>query len=61
MARLTLSQFQHLFSEASLRPEDTLVDPVLLNGIIAGGSLSADTALEVYRTEYIVRLTEALG
>jgi len=61
MARLTLSQFQHLFSQASLRPEDTLVDPVLLNGVIAGGSLSSDTALEVYRTGHIVRLTEALG
>ena len=61
MAKLTLSQFQHLFSQASLRPDDTLVDPVLLNGIIAGGSLSSDAALEVYRTGHIVRLTEALG
>jgi len=61
MAKLTLSQFQHLFSQASLRPEEALVDPVLLNEIIAGGSLTSDTALEVYRTGHIVRLTEALG
>ena len=61
MARLTLSQFQHLFSRASLRPEDTGVDPTLLNGIIPGGSLSSDAALGVYRTGHIVRLTEALG
>jgi hypothetical protein len=61
MARLTLSQFQHLFSQASRRPDETLVDPGLLNEIIAGGSLSSETAVEVYRTGHIVRLTEALG
>jgi hypothetical protein len=61
MAKLTLSQFQHLFSQASLRPEETPVDSVFLGGIIPGGSLSSDAALEVYRTGHIVRLTEALG
>lgn len=61
MAKLTLSQFQHLFSQASLRSEETPVDSGLLNGIIPGGSLSSDAALEVYRTGHIVRLTEALG
>jgi len=61
MARLTLSQFQHLFSQASLRAEGSLIDPVLMNGIIPGGSLASDAALEVYRTGHIVRLTEALG
>jgi len=61
MTRLTLSQFQHQFSQASRRPDETLVDPGFLNGIIAGGSLSPETAVEVYRTGHIVRLTEALG
>ena len=61
MAKLTLSQFQHLFSQASRRSEETLVDPLLLDEIIPGGSLSSDAALEVYRTGHIVRLTEALG
>ncbi len=61
MAKLTLNQFQHLFSQASLRPEHTGVDPMLLNGIMPGGTLTSDTALEVYRTGHIVRLTEALG
>jgi hypothetical protein len=61
MAKLTLSQFQHLFSQASLRPEATGVDPTLLNGIVPGGTLTSDTALEVYRTGHIVRLTEAMG
>ena len=61
MAKLTLSQFQHLFSQASLRSEETPVDSGLLNGIIPGGSLSSNAALEVYRTGHIVRLTEALG
>ena len=61
MARLTLSQFQHQFSQASRRPEKTGVDPLLLNEIVPGGSLSSEAALEVYRTGHIVRLTEALG
>ena len=61
MAKLTLSQFQHLFSQASRRSEETLVDSLLLDEIIPGGSLSSDAALEVYRTGHIVRLTEALG
>ncbi len=61
MARLTLSQFQHQFSQASGRLEDTPVDPVLLNDIIPGGSLSSGAAVDVYRTGHIVRLTEALG
>ncbi len=61
MAKLTLSEFQHLFSQASLRPENTGVDPSLLNGIIPGGTLTSDAAIEVYRTGHIVRLTEALG
>lgn len=61
MARLTLNQFQHLFSQASLRPGNTGIDPSLLNGIIPGGTLTSDTAVEVYRTGHIVRLTEALG
>jgi hypothetical protein len=61
MARLTLSQFQHLFSQASRRQDDTGVDSTLLDGIIPGGTLSSDAALDVYRTGHIVRLTEALG
>lgn len=61
MARLTLSQFQHLFPQASRRPEETGVDPLLLNEIIPGGLLSSDGALEVYRTGHIVGLIEALG
>ena len=61
MAKLTLSQFQHQFSQASRRTNETLVDQGFLDGIIAGGSLSSETALEVYRTGHIVRLTEALG
>jgi len=61
MVKLTLSQFQQLFSQASLRPEDTQVDPTLLNGIIPGGALGPGAAVDVYRTGHIVRLTEALG
>jgi hypothetical protein len=61
MAKLTLSQFQHLFSQASLRSEETPVDSGLLGEIIPGGSLSSDAALDVYRTGHIARLTEALG
>ncbi|UCH91871.1 MAG: putative DNA-binding domain-containing protein [Nitrospirota bacterium] len=61
MAKLTLSQFQHLFAQASHRFEEAPIAPVLLDGIIPGGSLSTDAALEVYRTGHIVRMTEALG
>ncbi len=61
MAKLTLSQFQHLFSQASLRSEETPADAELLGEIIPGGSLSSDASLEVYRTGHIVRLTEAMG
>ena len=61
MAKLTLRQFQHLFSQASVRPEETEVDATLLNEIIPGGSLTSNAALKVYRTGHIVRLTEALG
>lgn len=61
MAKLTLSHFQHLFSQASLRPEEGQIEPALLETIIPGGSLSSDHALDVYRIGHIVRLTEALG
>ena len=61
MAKLTLNQFQDLFSQASHRQEGAETDPRLLNGIIPGGTLTADTALEIYRKGHIVRLTEALG
>ena len=61
MAKLTLSQFQHLFTQASHRFEEAPIDSVLLDRIIPCGSLSTDAALEVYRTGHIVRLTEALG
>ncbi len=61
MAKLTLSQFQRLFSQACLRPDHMVIESALLNGIIPGGALSSTTALDVYRTGHIVRLTEALG
>ena len=61
MAKLRLSQFQHLFSQASLRPEDTQVDSRLIHAIIPGGALGPGAAVDVYRTGHIVRLTEALG
>ena len=61
MTALTLSHFQHLFSQASRRPEAAQIEPALLENILAGGSLSSQTAVDVYRTGHIVRLTEALG
>ncbi len=61
MAKLTLSHFQHLFSQASLRPEEAQIEPALLETILPGGSLTSDRAIDVYRTGHIVRLTEALG
>ncbi len=61
MARLTLRQFQHLFTESSVRAEESSIHPLLLKEIVPGGSLSAKAALDVYRTGHIVRLTEALG
>ncbi len=61
MAKLTLSHFQHLFSQASLRLEDAQIEPALLDTVQPGGSLTSDHAVDVYRTGHIVRLTEALG
>lgn len=61
MDTLTLSQFQHLFVRTSLRGEDDQIEPKILQGIAAGGSLTPATSLEVYRRGHIVRLTEALG
>ena len=61
MAKLTLSQFQQVFSEASVRPEETEVAPLLIREIQPGGSLSPMGAIEVYRTGHLARLTEALG
>ena len=37
------------------------IDPQLLNGIIPGGNLSTQEALEVYLNGYPARLTDALG
>ena len=61
MAKLTLSHFQQLFSQVSRRPDDAQIEPALLEGILPGGSLTSDSAVDVYRTGHIVRLTEALG
>ncbi len=61
MAKLTLTQFQQQFSEASRRADTSFADRGFFQEFIPGGSLSPEGAIEVYRTGHIARLTEALG
>lgn len=61
MALLTLQQFQHLFIQALNDPAGIRPPSRVVKSIAPGGTLNSETALEVYRTGHVVRLTEALG
>ncbi len=55
---LSLIEAQDLFGKYILREEKS---PELLNSIVPGGKLSPDSALKVYRNDYIARMTSVLG
>ena len=61
MGTLTLNQYQQLFSQAAHRADHEAPSSRLVAAIIPGGSLSSHDSLEIHRSGYIVRLTEALG
>ena len=61
MAHRTLTQYQQQLCQATLAPETQGIPPGLAKALTPGGELSPLGALNVYRTGYIVRLTEALG
>lgn len=58
MKNLTIRAFQNSFLQSIL---DRETDANLLNDVVPVGKLTRGEALEVYRRDYICRLTEALG
>jgi hypothetical protein len=55
---LSLIDAQELLGKYILREEKS---PMLLNSVIPGGKLSPDSALRVYRNDYLARMTSVLG
>lgn len=61
MDRLTLKDYQQLFSQAALEGDQSESYPRLLETLTPGGTLTGPDAIGVYANGVTVRLTEALG